>query len=689
MGVQGTQRLKVILVFNQPCTLLILVPGHKGTQTCSNDTKLSSVHRSVAQHFAMALLYLLASVGSTPTTPQCDALGSTIASTFTLEHRTTYRTATSPECLEVYNLYSRDQVIGHTASTGWAADDPAVGSAGWSLVSHGIGEKLFTLNSNDELVPSLASGIVRSGNDWVLTLKPGRKFSDGTSITATYVRDALNRTNHLLSAAQTEVGNMTFVVQDALNLQISTTIPYNLEVVLANWPFVIYKEGPSGDIETSRVFSGPYAIASTSLDANGAIHIVGGIMDLVPNIHHPGASARVPMKIRRYATSQEVGTALQTGQIDLGFNLGPADVPLLNWHSGVEVKSFLSGYTYMAHFNTQRAALSDVNVRRALTLAIDRPALAAAIALNGLPSTLTAGMPATGAFPSSTIWGSIDRQPAFDMTQAEALLDAAGWIVDVGDGIRKKDGVNLALDIVYYTFRADLVTMAPLIQASYIALGIQATIRVNDVGNFMDGDGPDSGFDVLLWAQHTLPAGDPYWFLNTFFRSSPPEFGNWGTKNFAQINSTTIDAALDAITTSSGEAWSTAVHTAHDAILDEYPVTFLSGGVWHAALNERMSSYEPWGSDYYIIKEDMPASICSVCTDLSALIPVPPPSPPSLPPPPPPPSPVDTGAHVTIGVLAGVTFLVLISIVILYTINKKKASAVSNDQGKPKQVSAA
>ena len=43
----------------------------------------------------------------------------------------------------------------------------------------------------------------------------------------------------------------------------------------------------------------------------------------------------------------------------------------------------------------------------------------------------------------------------------------------------------------------------------------------------------------------------------------------------------------------------------------------------------------------------------------------------------------------TIGVLAGVTFLVLISIVILYTINKKKASAVSDDQGKPKQVSAA
>lgn len=625
----------------------------------------------------MALLYLLASVGSTPTTPQCDALGSTIASTFTLEDRTAYRTATSPECREVYNLYSHDQVIGHTGPGLWAEDDPAVGSAGWSLVMHGIGEKLFTLNSNDELVPSLASGIVPSSNGWMLTLKPGRKFSDGTSITATHVMNALQRTNQRLPAARTEVGDMTFVVQDALNLQISTSIPYNMEVVLGNWPFVIYKAGPSGDIETSRVFSGPYAVASTSLDANGAIDVVD-IMDLVPNSYHPGASQRVPMQIRRYASKQEVGTAFQTGEIDMGFDLDPDDVPLLNWQSGVEVKSFVTGYTYMAHFNTQRAVLSDVNVRRALTLAIDRPALTAATAPDGLPSTLTAGMAATGAFPPSfTTWGSIDRQPALNTTEAAALLDAAGWIVDVGDGIRKKDGVNLALEIVYYTFRSDLVIMAPLIQASYIALGIEATIRVNDDGNFMDGDGAGSGFDLLLWAQHTLPAGDPYWFLNTFFRSSPPILGIWGQKNFAQINSTTIDAALDAITTSAsdGAAWSTAVHTAHDAILAEYPVTFLSIGVWHVGLNGRMSSYEPWGSDYYIIKEDMPASICSVCTDLSALLPVGDSS--------------TGGLHVTIGVLAGVTFLVLVSIVILYTIYKKKASAVPHDKGKPKQDSAA
>ena len=62
-------------------------------------------------------------------------------------------------------MYPRNQMIGHTGTNGWAADDPSVGSAGWALVSHGIGEKLFTLNSDDVVVPSLATGVVKSGND--------------------------------------------------------------------------------------------------------------------------------------------------------------------------------------------------------------------------------------------------------------------------------------------------------------------------------------------------------------------------------------------------------------------------------------------------------------------------------------------------------------------------------------------
>ena len=77
-----------------------------------------------------------------------------------------------------------------------------------------------------------------------------------------------------------------------------------------------------------------------------------------------------------------------------------------------------------------------------------------------------------------------------DAAQAATLLTNAGWVLN-SNGIREKNGEELALDIVYYTFRPDLVTMAPLIKASYEALGIKATTRVNDDGNFILGETPE------------------------------------------------------------------------------------------------------------------------------------------------------------------------------------------------------
>ena len=46
------------------------------------------------------------------------------------------------------------------------------------------------------------------------------------------------------------------------------------------------------------------------------------------------------------------------------------------------------------------------------------------------------------------------------------------------------------------------------------------------------------------------------------------------------------------------------------AILDEVPATFISSPTWHVGVSNRngMTNYEPWGSDYHVIKETMPAS---------------------------------------------------------------------------------
>merc|ERR1712216_693168 len=41
------------------------------------------------------------------------------------------------------------------------------------------------------------------------------------------------------------------------------------------------------------------------------------------------------------------------------------------------------------------------------------------------------------------------------------------------------------------------------------------------------------------------------------------------------------------------------------AILAEFPVSNLVTPDWHVGVSERLSEYDPWGSDYYVIRSDL------------------------------------------------------------------------------------
>merc|ERR1711887_102527 len=96
-----------------------------------------------------------------------------------------------------------------------------------------------------------------------------------------------------------------------------------------------------------------------------------------------------------------------------------------------------------------------------------------------------------------------------DKTGAEALLDKAGWVKNA-DGKREKGGALLTLQLVAYPQRAGLPIIAPVIDKTLAALGITVTTVITS-GDSWDPQGIISGkqWDMLLWAQHTLPAGDP------------------------------------------------------------------------------------------------------------------------------------------------------------------------------------
>ena len=189
-------------------------------------------------------------------------------------------------------------------------EDPAVGTAGWSLVSHGIGEKLFSVDEQGHLVPHLASSVVRiNPTKWEVTLAPGRHFSDGSLVTAADVVYSLNRTNTLLPQARASVGTMTLSALSELKVSITTQIETPVMAsVLAENPFVIYKNLPDAPLNR-QVFTGPYAVKDHNTTS--------GVLNLVPNDHYPNANQRTPIMIKKYSTGGEVTNALHAGEIDM------------------------------------------------------------------------------------------------------------------------------------------------------------------------------------------------------------------------------------------------------------------------------------------------------------------------------------------------------------------------------------
>lgn len=465
-----------------------------------------------------------------------------------------------------------------------SSQDPTDDSAPWALVSHGIAEKLFTFDSTGSVVPQIASNYTKVDDyTWTVSLaNPFHMFSDGQWVIAEHIVTSLTTQNTDNTNGNDALGEMTVTKVDDNTVQIVTTIAHpSIDVALANWVFVIFLQ--SGD---DYIYSGPFMVDTFTADEQ---------IELVPNTHYTDGPD-FPVTIKKYSSDDALADALIAGEVDLAFQLSTDNLADVEAVDGLTTKSFESSYQYMMFHNMRTGRpLSELNVRKAVDVIIDRKALRQALA---------GGWETRSLFAESTIYYKEDVDSLEeDLSEAETLLDAAGWLLE--DGKRMKNGAELTLELYSYPFRPDLGIMRPLIQASLESLGI--TVTGGDVC-FWDGTDAsaailaDYDYDLLLWAQQPLPSGDPQWFLNAFFRGNPMD-----SRNYAGINSTTIDSLLDAlaIAETADNARVDAALAVHTEILNEYAVSSLLTPEWHVGLSSKLADYVPYGADYYVVRSDL------------------------------------------------------------------------------------
>ncbi len=175
--------------------------------------------------------------------------------------------------------------------------------------------------------------------------------------------------------------------------------------------------------------------------------------------------------IRVVADQQTLLSQGQAGDLDLVTGLSINDVPKVEASPLLRLDTYWSRAHAFVGWNTERPLFSSPEVRRALTLAIDRQAIVDV-------TFRRFGRVATS--PIVSHFWAYDRTLTpwpYDPQQAKQILAAAGWADRDGDGVIEKDGLRFAFELTTNVGNPQRADAAAMIQEHLKRVGIAVTPR--------------------------------------------------------------------------------------------------------------------------------------------------------------------------------------------------------------------
>lgn len=412
-------------------------------------------------------------------------------------------------------------------------------------------EPLARYDEQGNLVAWLAEEIPTVGNGGVaedLTsitwkLKEGLLWSDGSALTSADVRFTWEYcTAEGGGCAQAEKYNDISDVEivDDRTVTVHFTVPKPFPYA----PFVAYEApiiqaaqfadclGPKAPECTEANFNpigtGPFVV--TEFRPNDVI-----TLEANPNYRDPNKPAFATVTFKGGGDAAAAGrSVLETGEFDYAWNLQLAPDVLAGMAAagkgevvsafGTLVERIMVNLTDPnPDLGEERATiahphpfLSDINVRKALSMAIDRQLL---VEIGyGVAGKITCNVLPAPAIYASTANDSCKTQ---DIAGANALLDEAGWVKGA-DGVRAKDGVRL--EILYQTStNAVRQDFQALIKQWWDEIGVETELRNIDASVFFGSDPGSPDTYQKLFA-------DVEMYANNFSGSDPEAYmANWAS----------------------------------------------------------------------------------------------------------------------------------------------------------------
>ncbi|MBF1083192.1 MAG: ABC transporter substrate-binding protein [Solobacterium sp.] len=447
------------------------------------------------------------------------------------------------------------------ANAGTGLDMQISTSSGAASIADEVTESLLRFDDNNEEEPVLIEDFPKVSEDgkvYSFTLKKGVYFTDGTELHSSDVKYTFERMftpatgaksttyfSMIAGAKDMLAGNATelsgFEIVDDYHFNITLDYAFapfvkNLGTSYANiFPEKATKEaGAAWGTGTNLIGTGPYKIQSND-DTTEVV--------LVKNEKYHGGDVNLDeLHFLYYDDAQTKLIAYENGDIDL------ADLPasLLEQYQsshGDEIHTYHPLGTSFISLNLKSEYISDVNVRKAISLAINREELVKTI-LAG------AGIPATS-FLNNQIPGHDDSKKVLEYNPeaAKKLLAEAGY----------SNGISLTAEIR----EADKAVFDAL-QGYLAEVGIQLTLNIVDNATWnSDRAAGNLALTGMTW-NALYPDGD-FQMYNYFYSKNSVNRGVF-------YDNPAYDAALDKGRASTDEKERAELYKEADKILtfDDY-----------------------------------------------------------------------------------------------------------------------
>jgi peptide/nickel transport system substrate-binding protein len=426
---------------------------------------------------------------------------------------------------------------------------------------------LVRIDAQGERQSCLAASWQHSADflEWTYRLRPGVRWHDGRPVTAYDVKATLDAWSDDFAK------DLTCTVRDTSTVTIrgakwATGIDEFLGILPKHLvehldPDRIYQ----WDFWMRPVGCGPYRLLRRQATT---------MVELEANPDYYKGPPRIQRIMLKFTKGADL-TELLSGNVDTIHLSDTAQLPVIAhdsrfrtyWAQSAGIGGILS-----LVWNNEHPLFREPDVRRALSLAINRRELAQLLNLPG-QSALVDGL-----YTRRQLQRGEATEPPFDLVEARRLLEAAGWRVPGGGGLRERNGQPFHFTAL---LQPGMSVAAVYLQAQLRSLGIGMEIQPVDLSDFRS----------KLRARHfeaSVGRSASVWSVLSVFRSQSIGYRNPQMEKLLDVAEATADPV----------AMDQAYRDISAALRTDQPVAFLTRLTSAYVVHRRVKGLSaPWHSD--------------------------------------------------------------------------------------------